>query len=93
MKSLKATLTESIIHENLNESADNYAKYSDDLVKAAIAYYAGCQLQDVKNLSNEAKGYSYQLGHSSTFKTVSYVEVNQIIDLHQNILKKTFNIQ
>lgn len=76
------------IEESVNESV----KYSDELVKAAIAHYKGCNVEDIIKLSDEAKGYSYQMKGQSNFKTISYDDVNSTIDQHKASLIKKFNI-
>lgn len=79
---------DAIVVERITESV----KYSDDLVKAAIAYTTGKTLEQITKLSNEANQYSYQIKGSSKFDTITYDEVNSIIDLHKDALIKQFDL-
>lgn len=79
------------INESINEGSS--VKYTNEEVKAAIAYSTGCEIDVITKLSDEAKGYSYQLNGKSNFKTISYNEVNEILDQHLTSIKKQYNIK
>jgi hypothetical protein len=86
----------SVILENYKEKdeerVDEAVKHSDTLVKAAIAYTKGLDIDNVVDLSDEAKGYSFKVKLKSGIYTISYDEVNEIIDEHKDALIKQFNL-
>lgn len=72
----------------INESA----KYSDKLVQAAISYSTGKDFDTIYEISDESKGYSYKVKGKSGYSTVSYSDINDIIDNHKDSLKKKFSL-
>lgn len=86
----------SVILENYKEKdeerVDEAVKHSDTLVKAAIAYTKGLDIDNVVDLSDEAKGYSFKIKLKSGIYTIAYDEVNEIIDVHKDALIKQFNL-
>ena len=77
---------------HINESLQvNEAKYSgaiDDttLVKKAIQYIKAYDEKDITDLSNEAKGYSFKVKGKSGYITISYDEVNDVLNHHEKTL-------
>ena len=74
---------------HINESLQvNEAKYSgaiddDTLVKKAIQYIKSYDVKDITDLSNEAKGYSFKVKGKSGHLTISYDDVNDVLNNHK----------
>ena len=77
---------------HINESLQvNEAKYSgaiddDTLVKKAIQYIKSYDVKDITDLSNEAKGYSFKVKGKSGHLTISYDDVNDVLNNHEKSL-------
>lgn len=73
----------------MQESKNTGANASIEKVKKAISYLKGIDVSDIEKIHDEANNWVYQLKGKDGWTTISYDEVNDCLDNHEETLTES----